>query len=173
MLYLPSPIIELERLPSALLWGYIVTARYEKIPDTQIERYRFEGFVRGKPITEIEVTGLEGKTGASSVVPKSTLFALLENHQISPTILDALEPSLGFRSHHLRGTDTHTVCKLAYHLPVIVPPRLHLVTSFLELPEHDQCPRCRNRMDPSYTPAWRYRIITQPKPRPKKHKLPG
>ena len=173
MLYLPTSIIELERLPSALLWGYIVTARKEQITHPFIERYRFEVFVRGEPIQELNISGLPGRSGKTNVISSDVLHACLKKHNIPGKILDVLAPGSTILLQHLRGTEKHTVCGLAYHLPALQPNQLHLVTPFLDLNELDQCPRCRNRIDPSYTPVWRFRAVSNQVAEETKRKLPG
>jgi len=173
MPYLPNAIIELERLPLALLWGYVVTARKERITHPFIDRYRFEVFVRGEPIQELSILGLPGHSGVANVVPSDVLHAQLQQHNISEKILDVLTPGSTASLQHLRGTEKHTACGLAYHLPALQPKQLHLVTLFLDLNERDQCPRCRNRVDPSYTPVWRFRAVSDQVVEEPKRKLPG
>lgn len=167
MLYLPTNTLHLDRLPSALTWGYIISATHETC--TNLNRYRFDVSVRGQAIQKLQIEGIPGCNSSSEVINTKLLHRKLTESGIDLTVLDAIERNSCYPLHHLRGSDTHTACGIANHIPAIDKSKLHLITRFLELEENQQCPWCRNIVDHSYLPVWRFRLpkstVTKPKPK--------
>jgi len=163
-MYLPSPFLHIDRLCHALAWSYILTSQRELIPlstEATLTRYRFEIAVRGESIQPLLIEGLPGITGGSEVIEESILRAHLKSGGLPMTVVSNIQRSSCIDLHHVRGSENKTLCRLAFHLPALHPSRLHQVTPFLELLERDQCPRCRNMMNPNYLPVWRFRTAGQ------------
>lgn len=172
MPYLNSNTLSLDRLASAIAWDYIVSARHELIGS--LNRYRFEVAQRDRPIEFLQLTGVPGYPATTEVLDTKLLRKLLEEGGMTMAVIDAIAYNGCYGFHHLRGTDSKTACGLAYHLPAVEPPRLHLVTPFRNLAEADQCPRCRNIVEPSYLPVWRFRKPVRPSDESHRRlKLPG
>ena len=154
-----APLIEFDKLPLALECGAIVTATRESNPGYNIDRYRMDVFLKEGGIARLKVSnypGIKGD-GMTDTIDAKYLHPKLIALGLNPAMLKELEPATLNNLHHLRGPNEETVCGKGFKLLTIKHSQLHTPDTFVQRPEHEQCPRCKISMFPNFQRVMRFR----------------